>query len=81
MLDCGDPVHFHIDSLGVNNKPQKIDFRNYNVELLGFAIEAEFLNSVMHLAHMVLMLLLVCQTDEYDVKVASRKSSTYCKGA
>jgi hypothetical protein len=59
--------------MGRDIKPQEANFQNSNLVLLGFAIEAEFLKSLQHLALLLRVVLLVCRIDEYVVEVAYRK--------
>ena len=63
-------VRFHADFSGSDNKLQEADFTNSELNLLGIAIEAEFPELLQHMARMVLLLLLVCQIDQYVIKIA-----------
>jgi len=73
VINCGNPVRLRADTIRNDNKPQKTEFWNSKLALLGFAIEVEFFQSVQHWVHILLMLRHVCRMDEYDINIAYHK--------
>ena len=78
VLDCGDPIRFQAHSNSRNSKPQKPDFPRSKLTFLVLAIAAEFLKSLQHLVHMLLVVDLVCAIDEHVVEVVYREVPNEC---
>ena len=73
VLDCGDSIPFHADSLTSDNKPQNTDLWYSKLSHLAFTPKAELHKLLQNMAHMLLMLLVMCQIDVDVNEVAYNK--------